>query len=289
MSPSISIAVIQFPGSNCEAETARAVEAAGMKAEIFRWNRDPQELERFAGYIIGGGFSYQDRVRAGVIAAKEPIMEAVIAAADAGKPVLGICNGAQVLVETGLVPGLRGHAIDMALAPNQMVRGGRVVRRDYYCAWVHLRLSCAPDRCVFTGTLPADAVFPMPMAHGEGRFTTTHPDLLEQLERNDQIVLRYCTPEGEIDPNFPINPNGALANMAGICNPAGNVLALMPHPERASWLRQVPLDLGDAYGARRRAARGHFPELEGPGPGRALFDSLRRFLENRRGEALAGR
>jgi len=276
----MTIAIIQFPGSNCEAETARAVEAAGMGAALFRWNRDPAELARFDGYIIGGGFSYQDRVRAGVIAAKEPIMAAVIDAAEAGKPVLGICNGAQVLVETGLVPGVNNHAIDLALAPNQMMREGRVVRRDYYCTWVHVKLCCAPERCMFTRAFAPEQVIPIPVAHGEGRFTTTQEGLLEQLEANDQVVIRYCTAAGDIDPNFPINPNGAMSNIAGLCNPAGNVFALMPHPERASWLRQIPADLGDEYAARKRAAWGNFEALESAGPGRLMFESLRLALES---------
>ncbi|HIE50615.1 MAG TPA: phosphoribosylformylglycinamidine synthase I [Armatimonadetes bacterium] len=273
------IAVLQFPGSNCEVETARAVEAAGLQAEIFRWNRDPAELARFDGYILGGGFSYQDRVRAGVIAAKEPILEVIVAAAAEGKPVLGICNGAQILVETGLVPGVNDRAIDMALAPNRMVQGGRVVRRDYYCAWVYVKLSCLPERCLFTQTLPPKAVFPLPIAHGEGRFVTRREGLRERLWAQDQIVFRYCTPEGEVLPDFPVNPNGAVDNLAGLCNPAGNVLALMPHPERASWLRQVPADLPDHYGQRRREATGNWAALEEPGPGRALFEALKRFGE----------
>lgn len=279
----VRVAVLQFPGSNCEEETARAVQAAGMEAEIFRWNRPPWELRRFDAYILGGGFAYQDRVRAGAIAAKEPILEEVVRAAQEGKPVLGICNGAQILVEAGLVPGLEVEAVEMALAPNRMVREGQVVRRDYYCVWTHVRLEPPPERCLFTLALPAGAVFPLPIAHGEGRFVTKSPKVLEELRARQQIVLRYCTLEGEVVPDFPVNPNGAQENMAGLCNPQGNVFALMPHPERASWLRQVPLDWEGLYGERRRAAVGNRSLLEGPGPGRGIFESLRLALEGRRG------
>ena len=114
------VAVIQYPGSNCEYETARAVEASGMSAEIFRWNKDPSSLPEYDGYIIPGGFSYQDRVRAGAIGAKKSIMRTILKEAETGKPVMGICNGAQVLVETGLIPGFDNKELAIALAWNEM-------------------------------------------------------------------------------------------------------------------------------------------------------------------------
>lgn len=276
--PRPRVAVVQFPGSNCEAETARALEAAGCRAEIFRWNRAARELDGYQAIVIGGGFSYQDRVRAGAIAAHEPILERVSGLAADGRPVLGICNGAQVLVEAGLVPGLEPGAVQMALAPNRMTRDGVVVRRDYYAIWVHLRLSTAPARCVFTRAFAPEAVVALPIAHGEGRFISRDAGLLEQLARNGQIVWRYCDPDGVVHEEFPVNPNGSALAIAGLTNPAGNVLALMPHPERASWLRQVPQDLPGAHGDARRAARGDFAALEGPGPGRRIFESLAQAL-----------
>ena len=127
----MKIAVLQFPGTNCEFETLVAVKAVGMTGELFRWNRPAGELSGFDGFIIPGGFSYQDRVRAGAIASKEPVMNALKEEAAIGKPIIGICNGFQILVETGLLPG--SGKVDMALAQNVMVSKGNIVRRGYYC------------------------------------------------------------------------------------------------------------------------------------------------------------
>ncbi|HOO54555.1 MAG TPA: phosphoribosylformylglycinamidine synthase subunit PurQ, partial [Methanothrix sp.] len=133
----MKIAVVQFPGTNCEHETLVAARSAGLSGEIFRWNRPAEELSDFDGYLIPGGFSYQDRLRAGAIASKEPVMEALREEADRGKPIIGICNGFQILVESGLLPGLNG--VDVALASNVMVSKGEIVRRGFYCAWTNLR------------------------------------------------------------------------------------------------------------------------------------------------------
>ncbi len=271
------VALIQFPGSNCEWETKRAAEAAGIPCDIFRWNRDPELLADYDGYIIGGGFSYQDRVRAGVIAAKEPIVARMMEEiADRPKPVLGICNGAQVLIETGLIPGVHRGEIEMALAPNRHDPEHRIA--GFCCRWVFLKVAAAPERCLLTTELDAGQVFPIPIAHGEGRFTTRDPNLIEQLRANDQIVFQYCDAQGEVVDRPEINPNGAVANIAGLCNPEGNVLAMMPHPERASFLRQVPTDLGEGWAQRRRSAYGIREALSAPGPGRAIFESLRNAL-----------
>ena len=271
------VALIQFPGSNCEWETKTAAEAAGIPCDVFRWNRDPELLADYDGYIIGGGFSYQDRVRAGVIAAKEPIVARMMQEiAERAKPVLGICNGAQVLIETGLIPGVRRGEIEMALAPNRHDPEHRIA--GFCCRWTFLKVAAAPERCLFTTEFDAGQVFPIPIAHGEGRYTTKARDLVEQLTANDQIVFQYCDTHGEVVDRPDINPNGAVANIAGLCNPEGNVLAMMPHPERASFLRQVPTDLGDEWAAQRRAAYGSHQALDAPGPGRAIFLSLRNAL-----------
>lgn len=269
------VALIQFPGSNCEWETKRAVEAAGMSCDVFRWNRPADLLSDYDGYIIGGGFSYQDRVRSGVIAAKEPIVQRLFAeVTEKGKPCLGICNGAQVLVEAGLIPGLEPGRVEMALAPNRHDPERRMA--GFCCRWVFLRHNAGP--CALTCLMPDGHVWPVPIAHGEGRFTTRTPGLLEKLWENRQVVFQYCDAEGRTEDRPDVNPNGALANIAGLCNPEGTVLAMMPHPERASFLRQVPGELGAPWQEAKAAAWGDPGTMTGPGPGRMVFDSLMSFL-----------
>lgn len=266
------IAVIQFPGSNCEHETANAVKRAGMDPRIFRWNKPPEELKEFDGFVIPGGFSYQDRVRAGAVAAKKNIMGALLAESQKNKPVLGICNGAQILIESGILPGITPGKVEMAIAPN---RG----RTGYYCNWIFMKAAPVREKCAFTRGLAGDEIIPSPVAHAEGRFTTEDKTLLQKLRDNSQIVFRYASPTGEIDPDFPVNPNGSADSIAGLANPGGNVLGLMPHPERAAFLRQVPDDLEGEYGNMKRSFRGDLEKMESPGPGMKLFQSMSEFLE----------
>ncbi len=266
------VAIIQFPGVNCEYETADAVRSVGLDADLLRWNEDDALLEDALGVIVPGGFSYQDRIRAGVVSAKDHIMDKLSELATAGRPILGICNGAQVLVESGFIPGIHWERVDLALAPNVMED-----REGYYCSWTYL-LHGGTD-CVWTSAIGNEEVVPVPIAHAEGRFTTDDMEVLEEMKKNGQIVLRYCTQAGQIDPSFPTNPNGSLESMAGVCNREGNVLAMMPHPERASWLRQVSEDLGGGWGMKRRKAGGDSGKMEAAGPGRIFFESLRRWKE----------
>ena len=259
------IAVMQFPGTNCEHETLVAVKAVGMDGEIFRWNRSAGELSSFDGYFIPGGFSYQDRVRAGAIASKEPVMQALREEAASGKPIIGICNGFQILVESGLLPGT--GKIDMALAQNVMTSGGQIVRRGYYCDWINLRHEVPSMRCSASFLIERGALLKLPIAHGEGNLVTATPGLIQKLNDDKQVVFRYCDRNGRVLNEFPVNVNGSTEGIAGICNPEGNVLGMMPHPERSFFAWQLP-----GYDPKKQ-------RTDEPGPGRRVFESLKRYIE----------
>jgi phosphoribosylformylglycinamidine synthase I len=226
-----NIAIIQFPGSNTERETFMACHRVKLNPVGFLWNEPAEKLPGFDGFIIVGGFSYEDRSRAGVIAALDPIMKQIKIEAEKGKPVLGICNGAQILVESGLVPGLGDHRVGMALTDNKRVKNDHVVGVGYYNTWVNLQLTASAGRCAFTRHLKTGSWIHVPLAHGEGRFIIPN-ELLEKMIENEQTVFRYCDDEGLLSNEFPTNPNGSVFNLAAVCNAAGNVMAMMPHPER---------------------------------------------------------
>ena len=226
------IAILQFPGTNCEYEAQRAINNSGMQGEFFRWNQNAEELDNYDGYVVAGGFSYEDRSRAGIIASLDPIMKKIKEEAEKGKPIIGICNGCQILMETGLVPGLENNALGGALALNTRAKDGKVIDTGYYNEQIYIK-NQAQDRCAFNLKIDVNHYFRLPIAHGEGRFVLEE-ELLKELEKNNQIVFRYCDEQGEIKNEYPVNPNGTLDNIAGICNKKGNVLALMPHPERTA-------------------------------------------------------
>ena len=208
-----------------------ACQRVGINPVEFFWNEPATKLSDLNGYIIIGGFSYEDRSRAGVNAALDPIIKQIKVEAGKGKPVLGICNGAQILVESGLIPGFEDHRVGIALTDNKRVKSGHVVGVGYYNTWINLKMSTPSDRCAFTRHLKPNEWINIPLAHGEGRFII--PDeLLEKMITNDQTVFRYCDKGGKITNEFPTNPNGSMHNLAAVCNPAGNVMAIMPHPER---------------------------------------------------------
>ena len=150
MNSAAQIAIIQFPGSNTERETLMACRRVGLNPIEFLWNEPTEKLSYFDGFVIVGGFAYEDRSRAGVIAALDPIMKQIKIEAESGKPVLGICNGAQILVESGLVPGLANHRVGVALTDNKRVKDGHVVGVGYYNTWANLKMSAPSDRCAFT-------------------------------------------------------------------------------------------------------------------------------------------
>lgn len=265
------VAVVQFPGVNCEAESVRALERVGLAAEVFRWTRPARELESFDGYLLPGGFSYQDRVRAGALAAKDPMVDVLAKEAARGKPVLGICNGAQVLVEAGLVPG--AGAVELALARNRMPR-----RAGYYTRWVHVRVE--RSRSLFTKGMEPGTLLPLPVAHGEGRFTGRDPGKVAALVAAGQTPLRYAAADGGDANGFPDNPDGAESAVAAVSNPEGNVLAVMPHPERAADLGSIGREIGGAWGAKRdQALETGTAAATGDGPGLTLFRALAAHLK----------
>ncbi|MCP4647746.1 MAG: phosphoribosylformylglycinamidine synthase I, partial [bacterium] len=218
-------AVIRFPGSNCEFETARVLRNSGVDTRIYNWN-DIEMLSdnRADAYVLPGGFSFQDRVRAGVIAARESIMDLIFEEAVNGKPVLGICNGAQVLLESGLVPGWKPGSIQAALAGN-LAPG----RSGYLSGWIYLKaVPEAIKKCPWLCAMDEKPI-PVPIAHAEGRFVFKEEDMSRVEEH---IGLTYCSEDGSEPNGWPANPNGSALDVAALMNSEGNVLAMMPHPER---------------------------------------------------------
>lgn len=215
-------AVITFPGSNGDYDLLKAVQLVGGEAH-FVWHREQGGLGSYDAVLLPGGFSYGDYLRAGAIASLSPIMEEVVAFAKAGGPVLGICNGFQTLCEAGLLPG--------ALIRNESLR---FESRD-------VRVRVERSDTVFTGDYRKGQVLTIPIAHGEGNYEADK-GTLERLEGEGRVVFRYVDAKGQVTEDA--NPNGSWHNIAGIVNEAGNVLGMMPHPERA-----MELLLGSADGA----------------------------------------
>ncbi|MBN2096188.1 phosphoribosylformylglycinamidine synthase I [Candidatus Peregrinibacteria bacterium] len=229
----IKFAVISFPGTNCEEENVRVFKRNGMDAETVLWNDpgmlDKTRLDEFDGYCLAGGFSYEDRSRSGIIAAQNPIMDIIKEEAAKGKVVIGICNGAQMVVERGLIPGFNNYDLSAGLAWNEMVKGGEVIDTGFRNSWSYLKNVAPENRSAFNHF---EGLLHIPYAHGEGRFVFKDPEVLKALKENNQILFQYCDEKGKVSTEFPITPNGATEAIAGLCNPAGNVLAIMPHPER---------------------------------------------------------
>ena len=196
------ICVIVFPGSNCDKDVFSVFKNFyEIPIEYVWYNKD--NLDKFDAIIVPGGFSFGDRLRAGIIASHSPIMKAVKKASMNGIPILGICNGFQILVESNLLPG--------ALIRNETLR--------FVCKWTDLIVK--NNKTPFTNLFASNERFTIPIAHGEGRYMIEENEY-NKLEKNNQIVFTYETE----------NPNGSLRNIAGICNKEGNVMGMMPHPER---------------------------------------------------------
>ncbi len=212
----MKVGVVTFPGSNCDADARHAVTLANADngdGVLRLWHKDTELPLGLDAIILPGGFSYGDYLRTGAIARFSPIMQEVIAFANNGGIVMGICNGFQILCESGLLPG--------ALIRNENLR--------FVCKDVLLKVENVS--IPFTNNVKKGAVLRVPIAHGDGRFTASESEL-KLLEKNKQVVFRYVDSHGK--PTAESNPNGSLNNIAGVCNTQGNVMGLMPHPERAS-------------------------------------------------------
>lgn len=228
--------VVTFPGSNCDQDCVYVLRSVLGQDVDAVWHED-RSLDGLDAIVLPGGFAHGDYLRAGAIAARAPVMSAVGAFARAGRPVLGICNGFQVLLEAGLLPG--------AMLRNQGLR--------FRCLPVFVRVEST--NTAWTKTLREGQVLQLPIAHGEGNYFAPEP-LLATMEDEHQVVFRYSDADGRLASSA--NPNGSVRHIAGVCNPAGNVIGLMPHPERAS------------------------ESVLGSADGRLLFESVLSFLSTRR-------
>ena len=225
----MNVAIIQFPGTNCDIDTYRVFNELLDVEPTLIWHEKTTDLERFDAIVLPGGFSYGDRLRAGIIAAYSPVIKQLKKLSLKGKPIIGICNGFQILVESGLLPG--------ALLTNSNLK--------FICKWVDLKVE---TNNLFTNSFQSNSIIKMPIANNEGRYYVSE-ETLQELERINQIVLRYSDSEGNT--SIDNNPNGSISNIAAVSNSDGNVLGMMPHPERASDSLLSPYSSDDGIGIFR--------------------------------------
>jgi phosphoribosylformylglycinamidine synthase subunit PurQ / glutaminase len=245
--------VLRTAGTNCDIETAHAFQKVGAQTtpiHINQWLKNKSLIHQFHILALPGGFSYGDDIGAGVILAAEMryhLTEDIIKFIRAGNLVLGICNGFQVLVRLGLLPGLvlkqimkDKKPVVSKETPINLVPESTLTGNDsghYDDRWVYLKK--VSKRCVFTKNWDRPIVY-LPVAHAEGKFIPENSKVLQQLKANDQIVFQYVDELGRLTNKYPANPNGSTAGIAGICDPTGRVLGMMPHPERYSEIYNHP-------------------------------------------------
>ncbi|HZV77187.1 MAG TPA: phosphoribosylformylglycinamidine synthase I [Candidatus Babeliales bacterium] len=223
MSARIGVAV--FPGTNSEDETVQLLRDCGGDADLVHWSQ-PEQLADYDAYVLSGGFAYEDRIRAGAVAAHDRIMDYVMEGAALGKLVFGVCNGAQILLEAGLVPGTGPpRKPTAAFTKNAPVP-------HFICRHVYLKLAIDPQRCAITASLPEGALIPAWAAHAEGRLAAS-PEHLNEIVTGNHLAFVYAHADGRVDDAAV--PNGSALRCAGLVNRGGNVLAIMPHPERDGW------------------------------------------------------
>lgn len=222
----MTVAVIRFPGSNCEKEAIQALNKLSIPSELVDWNFN-KSLDQFSGFLLPGGFSYQDRIRAGVIAAKLPLIQQLKKESTKQKPILGICNGAQILIESGLLSdgGDLEHIIDFNYVEHISI--------GFLCDWSFLTPFNAQHN-VFLKTFSENDILPIQVCHREGRFI---------FSSSATSGLRYVSIDGDISGRFPTTPNGSTENIAAISNKKGNALAIMPHPERSLTPSRYPFSI----------------------------------------------
>jgi phosphoribosylformylglycinamidine synthase len=233
--------IIRTAGTNCDMETAHAFQRAGSDVDLMHINALHDNKEKLLNYqilAIPGGFTYGDDIASGKILANElkhAVKSHLSRFVKSGRLIIGICNGFQVLVKMGLLPDLSGKADFKVEATLSLNDSGRFEDR-----WVYLKnekFRMKEQKCVWAKDLPA--IIYLPVAHGEGKFIPGNDAVLKSLKRNGQIVFRYVDKDGEL-PEYPENPNGSVDNIAGICDPTGRILGLMPHPERHVTYLQHP-------------------------------------------------
>ncbi|MBC5816489.1 MAG: phosphoribosylformylglycinamidine synthase I [Candidatus Eremiobacteraeota bacterium] len=253
---SAKVGVLIYPGTNSEDETLKLLHDVGVDARLVHWS-EAATLPNYDAYVLPGGFAHEDRIRAGAIAAHDRMTDSVIEGAQKGKLVFGLCNGAQIVLEAGLVPGTGPVRRPTAAFTRNSPNG------KFICRHVHVRLAIDPQRCAITAALPKDSLIPAWAAHGEGRLAATDAHLKE-IASGGHLAFVYAHADGSVDDRAV--PNGSALGAAALTNREGNVLAIMPHPERDAW--------GFNHPDRARGT-----DMLAPSGGVALFESFAKALK----------
>lgn len=227
----VRVFILRAPGTNCDIETGIAFQRSGAQTQAFHineWLKNPDLPQQYQILALPGGFSYGDDLGSGTVLGNEitkRLVKEIHRFMQDGKLIVGICNGFQVLVKTGFLPGLSGDT-------EKPVRQAALFTNDsarYEDRWIYLKKYS--QKCVFTKNMPSEIVY-LPVAHGEGKFISQDKETLKKIINNDQVVFRYCAATGKPTRRYPLNPNGAEDNIAAICDTTGRILGMMPHPER---------------------------------------------------------